>query len=177
MTQHSTYVRNMDLVRLQPNAFTSMTTEIPIRRLWELISDPRLLADFSTELQTVRLLSEEPIRLGDQFEGDQMRGERRWITISTVTGFEPESLFEWTVGELEHPVSRWSFLLDTNSGRSTLTHKVTLLGGHSPLSDFIAQHPDEADEVVHERLSVLRDRMATTLVGLLSLTSQHRHEP
>ena len=39
----------MDLVRLQPNAFTSMTTEIPIRRLWELVSDPRLLAGFSTE--------------------------------------------------------------------------------------------------------------------------------
>lgn len=167
----------MDLVRLQPNAFTSVTTEIPIGPLWKLVSDPRLLADFSTELRAVRLLSDEPIGLGDQFEGDQMRGERRWTTISTVTGFEPEVLFEWTVGELDHPVSRWTFLLDTHSGSSTLTHKVTLLGGPSPLSDFIAQHPEEADEVVHERLSVLRGRMATTLVGLLSLTSQHRHEP
>ena len=159
----------MDLIRPQPNAFTSITTDIPVPRLWELASDPRLLADFSTELQAVRPLFDGPIALGHQFEGDQLRGDRRWTTISTVTGLEPEALFEWTVGDLDLPVSKWSFLLDATAGRSTWTHKVTLLGGPSPLSDFITSHPDEAEEVVQERLTALRARMALTLSGLIAL--------
>ena len=96
----------MDLVRLQPNTFTSITAAISIDAVWEVASDPTLLANFSTELQAVRILGSGAIDLGAQFEGDQLRGERRWTTISTVTGFQPEAFFEWTVGDLDHPVSR-----------------------------------------------------------------------
>ncbi len=103
------------------------------------------------------------------FEGDQLRGERRWTTISTITGFEPLTFFEWTVGDLANPVSKWSFLLDTNSAGTTFTHKATLLGGPSPMSDYIEANPREAEEVVQERLMELRRRMAMTIDGLLEI--------
>lgn len=170
----SPYDVGMDLARLQPTTFTSATVDASAEDLWEFIADPMLLADLSTELQQVRLVTEGPVRKGSVFEGDQLRGERRWTTLSTVTSFEPCLEFEWTVGDLAVPVSRWTFLLDQHSAGTTLTHKVTLLGGPSPLSDLLAQHPADADAVVHERLDTLQERMAVTVRGLLALAG---HEP
>jgi len=115
------------------------------------------------------MMPDRPVALGTQFEGDQLRGDRRWTTTSTITGFEPLRYFEWTVGNLLAPVSRWSFLLDSNVHLVTLTHKVVLCGGPSPLSDFIAEHPADAEEVVQERLVALRERMAATVAGLIAL--------
>jgi hypothetical protein len=159
----------VDLARLQPNAFTSATAELPAAALWAVVSDPLLLSEFSTELQAVRLLDEAPARLGTRFEGDQRRGERRWSTVSTVTAFEPERCFEWTVGDLASPVSRWSFLIDVHARGLTLTQRVVLCGGPSPLSAQVAAHPEQAEQVIQERLATLRERMAVTVHGLLAL--------
>ena len=164
----------MDLVRLQPSSFTSVTCSVPVDSLWAVASDPRVLPEFSTELQEVRVISPGPIGLGTVFEGDQLRGERRWTTTSTVTAYDTGQLFEWTVGDLATPVSRWSFLFDTHSAGTTLTHKVDLLGGPSPLSERIAAEPARAEDVIHERLAVLRERMAVTLRGLVALVQEAR---
>ena len=159
----------MDLRRLRPSAFALRTTELAAREVWPFISDPMLLPGFSTELQAVRIDSDAPIELGSTFEGDQLRGERKWTTRSTVTGFEPFHLFEWTVGPLDDPVSVWTFVLDESAGVTTLTQKVTLCGGSSPLSTFIEENPDSAEEAVRDRLQALHDRMAVTIRGLLDL--------
>lgn len=161
------YGQGVDLIRLQPSAFSSVTCAVPIDALWAVASDPELFSDFSTELQEIRLLGSAPIGLGSVFEGDQLRGERRWTTTSTVTAFEAPQFFEWTVGDLEAPVSRWSFLLDEHSAGTTLVHSVVLLGGPSPLSDLIASEPARADEMIHGRLEVLRERMNVTVRGLI----------
>lgn len=158
-------------MRLQPNAFSSQTTDLPLQAVWEVASNPLLLPSLSSELQTVRLVSDKPLVLGSTFEGDQQRGERHWTTTSTITGFEPLHFFEWTVGDVELPVSKWAFILDANAAGTTLTHKVTLLGGPSPLSDFIAENPTKAEEVVQERLVALKERMSITIAGLLKLAS------
>jgi hypothetical protein len=137
--------------------------------MWVVASNPLLLTDFSSELQAVRLNSSLPLALGSTFEGDQLRGDRRWTTVSTITGFEPLHFFEWTVGDLANPVSAWSFLLDSNSSGMTLTQKVTLCGGPSPLTDLITLHPDDAERLVQDRLVSLRARMALTVAGLVEL--------
>jgi hypothetical protein len=159
----------VDLARLRPNTFASVTTALSREALWEVVSNPLLLPELSSELQSVRLISSEPLALGSRFEGDQLRGERRWTTVSTITGFEPFQFFEWTVGDLAIPVSTWSFLLDANTAGTTVTHTVTLCGGPSPLTDFIALHPLDAERLVQERLDSLRERMAATVAGLVEL--------
>ncbi|MGD0883128.1 MAG: SRPBCC family protein [Acidimicrobiales bacterium] len=159
----------MDLSRLQPSAFTSATADLSIESVWAVASNPLLLPGFSSELQAVRLLDPGPIGLGSRFEGDQLRGERRWTTTSTITDYVPRCCFEWSVGDLSHPVSRWSFLLDENADGTTLCHRVVLCGGPSPLSDRVAERPREAEAVVHERLVALRERMAVTVAGLVDL--------
>ena len=159
----------MDLKALKPSTFASATTDVPLERVWLVASNPLLLPSLSPELQVVRLLGGDHVQLGSQFEGDQLRGERTWTTMSTVTKFEEGRVFEWTVGELEEPVSRWSFLLDAHPGGCTLTEKVVLLGGPSPLTTFVEAHREEAEDVIHERLDLLRERMAVTIHGLLQL--------
>ncbi|MEI6700673.1 MAG: SRPBCC family protein [Actinomycetota bacterium] len=159
----------MDLKMLKPSTFASVTTDAPLERVWQVAANPLLLPRFSPELQAIRLLGGDHVQLGSQFEGDQLRGERTWTTTSTVTKFEEGRVFEWTVGDLEAPVSRWSFLLDAHPGGCTLTQKVVLLGGPSPLTTFIQENPPEAEDVIRERLDLLRERMAATIHGLLQL--------
>ncbi len=154
---------------LKPSTFASATTDAPLEKVWLVAANPLLLPSFSPELQVIRLLGGDRVQLGSQFEGDQLRGERTWTTTSTVTKFEEARVFEWTVGDLEAPVSRWSFLLDAHPGGCTLTQKVVLLGGPSPLSTLIQEHPQEAESVIRERLDLLRERMAVTIHGLLQL--------
>lgn len=162
----------MNLALIQPNAFASIVCDLRPEQLWSVVADPTVLPQFSPELQEIRLL-DEPVALGARFEGDQRRGDRSWTTVSTVTGFEPNRRFEWTVGDLEAPVSKWSFLIGESAMGTTLIHKVVLHGGPSPLSEYIAAHPDQADAIVHDRLDTLRARMVDTLEGIISLASQH----
>jgi hypothetical protein len=159
----------VNLVRLAPNTFVSRTSEFAPAILWDLISNPLILPNFSSELQHVRLLGSGTVNVGSRFEGDQIRGERHWTTTSTVTQCVAPEIFEWTVGDVDCPVSRWSFLLDSCRDVTTLTHRVQLCGGPSPLSTYIEEHPDEASDVIQQRLDDLRERMSTTVKGLLAL--------
>lgn len=167
----------MDLRRLRPNAFTSVTVDIPIESVWMVAANPLHLPEFSSELQSVRLLGSDPVGLGSRFEGDQLRGDRRWTTTSTITKFDEPLWFEWTVGDTADPVSRWSFLLDEHAAGTTICHKVVLCGGPSPLGDRITQSPAEAEELVQDRLIVLRERMSVTLTGLIGLAGRLEEDP
>jgi hypothetical protein len=142
--------------------------------LWPCIADPRLLVAYSNELQAVRLNFDGAAKLGSTFEGDQVRGERQWTTVSTITALNEPWCFEWTVGALDDPVSRWSFLVDEHTLGSTLTQMVVLCGGPSPMAEYIVAHPHEADEIVHERLEGLRQRMTVSVAGVISAASGRR---
>jgi hypothetical protein len=159
----------MNLSALQPSAFAARITDADPDVLWGFVSDPHALVDFSDELQAVRVVTEGPIRLGSQFEGDQRRGDRGWTTLSTVTSFEPTTFFEWTVGPLDAPVSRWAFILDASDAGLTVVHRAVLLGGRSPLADYLDANPLEAPRIVHDRLALFTERMGQTIEGLIAL--------
>lgn len=160
----------MDLRAIRPNTFASKVCGLPAADLWPLVADPTLLVAYSSELQAIRLCYQGPVELGSTFEGDQARGERRWTTTSTITALEKNRRFEWTVGDLDDPVSQWSFHLDEHRLGSTLTQRVILCGGgRTPLTDRIASDPDLAEELVDERLSELRERMRLSVAGIIDL--------
>jgi len=157
----------MDLARLQPSSFTALDALVDADLLWAVVADPTAHPAVSPELQAVRLNG--PVGLGSTFEGDQQRGERSWTTVSTITAFEPGHLFEWTVGDLANPVSVWRIVMSNQGDHVTIAEKVTLCGGPSPLSAFIADRPDEAIAIVSGRLQTLTERMNQTLAGLVEL--------
>jgi hypothetical protein len=164
----------MDVRALRPNAFKSQLCALSPEELWPFVSDPPLLVAHSSELQAVRLNYEGAPILGSTFEGDQMRGERRWTTVSTITALEEPWRFEWTVGALDDPVSQWSFLVDGHRLGTSLTQKVVLCGGPSPMGEGITTHPDTADDVIHERLENLRQRMMATVGGAIAAAMSAR---
>ncbi|HEV2426807.1 MAG TPA: SRPBCC family protein, partial [Acidimicrobiales bacterium] len=86
----------MDLDATPATTVSSEQTSAEPSALWVVISDPRLLPQFSDELEDVRL--DEPVAVGAHFEGVNRRGDATWTTSNTVTMFEPGSAFEWIVG-------------------------------------------------------------------------------
>ncbi len=164
----------MNVRTLRPNAFTSQLCDLSRAELWPFVSDPTLLVDYSSELQAVRLNYEGQVALGSTFEGDQQREDRRWTSVSTITALDAPNRFEWTVGSLDDPVSEWSFLIDGHQLGTTLTQKVVLCGGPSPMADFIASYPDRADEIIHERLEALRERMVVSVAGVIKSATAAR---
>jgi Polyketide cyclase / dehydrase and lipid transport len=159
----------VQLTVVQPSAFAARTTDVPREVLWRVVSDPTLLPPLSDELQAVRVRTEGPVALGTVFEGDQLVGDRRWTSTSTVTTFDEPTAFAWTVGPLDQPVARWAFFLDAHDAGVTVTHTAVLLGGPSPLSRFVAADPLRAPQIVQDRLDLFRDRLGQTVEGLIAL--------
>jgi hypothetical protein len=162
------------LSELQPSIKVAYNSEVAVSKLWKVVADPLVQPQFSSELQAVRLLGDGPVQLGSRFEGDQRRGEREWTTISTVTTFEVERVFAWTVPSQEDgvtPVSTWSVALTPVGEGSRLEQSVVLLGGPSPMTTRVTDQPETMFEVINERLLLLASNMMRSLRGLEQLAT------
>jgi len=157
------------LSEFRPSVTVAFHSDLAVSRLWKVVSDPRTQPEFSNELQAVRLLGEWPMRLGSRFEGDQRRGEREWTTISTVTTFDAQRAFGWTVPSQEDgvtPVSEWIISLSIEGEGTRLAQSVVLHGGPSPMTTQVTEHPDTMFDVINERLQLLAGNMMRSLRGL-----------
>jgi hypothetical protein len=161
------------LRELQPSISVAFHSDLAASALWKVVSDPLVQPQFSSELQAVRLL-DDPVQLGSRFEGDQRRGDREWTTISTVTTYEVERAFAWTVPSQDDdvtPVSLWSIALMPVDGGTRLGQSVVLLGGPSPMTTRVTEHPESMFEVINERLLVLASNMMQSLRGIEQLAA------
>jgi hypothetical protein len=161
------------LRELQPSISVAFHSDLAASALWKVVSDPLVQPQFSSELQAVRLL-DDPVQLGSRFEGDQRRGDREWTTISTVTTYEVERAFAWTVPSQDDgvtPVSLWSIALMPVGGGTRFGQSVVLLGGPSPMTTRVTEHPESMFEVINERLLVLASNMMQSLRGMEQLAA------
>ncbi len=157
----------MDL-DLNPATATVSTTSTASREdLWEVASNPGAVPAFSNELQAVRI--EGPIGVGTVFEGDQRRGQTGWTTTSTVTEFEPLSIFSWSVGDVERPVSSWTFEVIDHGDHRELRQSLKLFGAPSGLKIAMEQDPDNAEAILAGRVAELTANMQATVEGLAAL--------
>jgi hypothetical protein len=162
------------LRELQPSISVAFHSDLAASELWKVASDPLVQPQFSSELQAVRLLDEGPVQLGSRFEGDQRRGEREWTTVSTVTTFDVERAFAWTVPSQDDgvtPVSMWSIALTPFGDGTRFGQSVVLLGGPSPMTTRVSEHPATMFDVINERLLLLASNMMRSLRGIERLAS------
>jgi hypothetical protein len=165
------------LSELQPSIRVGFHSDLATPTLWKVVSDPLSQPQFSSELQAVRLLGDGSIGLGSRFEGDQRRGERKWTTIATVTTFDVERAFAWTVPSQDDgvsPVSTWMIDLVPDGGGTRIAQSVVLHGGPSPMTTQVNDHPETLFEVVNERLLLLAGNMMKSLRGLEGLAASAR---
>jgi len=145
----------------------------PVEKVWPLISDPDLPAKFSEEFQGAVWLDGATPGLGAKFKGTNKMGERVWDTTSTITDFSVNEVFEWTVEDLDNPVSIWSFRLSPSDG-STILKMSGVLGTYTEtgLHAAIAKDPENEEKIVAWRMNQWRENMMKTVEGIKQLSEK-----
>ena len=156
-----------------PRADVEIAINAPVEKVWPLISDPDLPAKFSEEFQGAVWLGGATPGLGAKFKGTNKMGERVWDTTSTITDFSVNEVFEWTVEDLDNPVSIWSFRLSSNDD-STLLKMSGVLGTYTEtgLHAAIAKDPENEEKIVAWRMNQWRENMVKTVEGIKQLSEK-----
>ena len=152
-----------------PQASVEITIDAAPERVWALVTDISLPAQFSPEFQGADWVDGGPA-LGATFHGHnkhQFVGE--WTTTSTVTAFEDGAAFEWTVGDVENKTARWRFDLVPDGNGTTLRFSAEMGPGPSGLTMAIQQMPDREEEIVANRLGEWTGNMQATVDGIKGL--------
>ena len=95
----------------------SIVIDAPISQVWSLIEDPRRLADWSPQVESVRLRDGfERIGPGAELTHLNREGELTWTTHSTIVRFEPERELAFRITENRVV---WSFELTPTAAGGT----------------------------------------------------------
>ncbi len=154
----------------KPTVEVSIYIAAPVARVWRLVTDINLPARFSTEFQGAEWLDSEGPAIGARFvgrNGHAATGE--WQTTCTVTWFEPERSFGYTVNDLEDPAARWRFDLESIGGGTRLSMWAEMGPGRSGVTYFIHKYPESEEEIVAARLEEWRGNMQATVAGIKAL--------
>ncbi len=153
-----------------PTASVEITVATSPAVVWPHVIDIDLPARFSPEFQGAEWLAGSGPALGATFEGHNKHAAvGEWTTTSTVTAFEPERTFEWTVGDLANKTARWRFDLEPDGTGCRLRFSAEMGPGPSGLSGAIAAMPDREEEIVDRRVQEWQRNMSLTIEGIKEL--------
>ncbi len=152
-----------------PTAEVEIGIDAPPEVVWPLVSDINTPAAFSDEFQGAEWVDEGPVA-GARFTGhNRHRAVGEWSVPCTVTAFEPERVFEWTVGALDDKVARWRFELAPGPGGCSLRFRAEMGPGPSGLTPAIERMPEREEEIVANRLRQWSTNMTATVEGIKRL--------
>ncbi|MEU0675506.1 SRPBCC family protein [Streptomyces sp. NPDC006172] len=168
-----------------PSVRCDVRVEAAVPRVWELVTDIRLPARLSPELQRVAWLdgADRPL-LGACFEGynrHQQIGE--WRTVSHVVELEEQQVFAWTVtdadGRFGEPtldparsMASWRYELEVEGGGTRLRQSALIGPGRSGVTLALERWPDREEEIIALRLKELRAGIEATLRGIKTLAEE-----
>ena len=126
----------------------SVVIEAPPERVYELVSDPMRMAQWSPECVGCRWIGGATTAVpGARFRGRSRNGWRRWTTTSTITDMAPGDRFAWEVTYFGQPVARWEYRIEPQAGGVRLVETVEdrrgpllravspyITGSHGPVS-------------------------------------------
>lgn len=140
---------------------------------WALVTDIELPTRADGELQRVEWLDgATEVAVGARFRGHNTNAQMgEWQTVSEVVEVEPGRRWVWRVGAADEPIAVWGFEVDPDGDGAVVRQWAKVGTGRSPLSEFIAQHPDKEGVIVAHRMSVWRDGMAANLAMLAQLAA------
>lgn len=164
------------MVKYADGPETSVETHIaaPPAEVWPFLCDINAPAAFSDEFQGADWIDRGPA-LGATFRGrNQHDVVGTWEAICTVTAFDENRTFEWTIGEVDHPAARWRFDLEADGEGSRLTFTSRIGPGPSGLSPAIERMPDREEDIVARRMGEHNANMQRTVEGLKQLAESSR---
>jgi len=159
-----------------PTVDVEVLIDAPIERVWALVSDIRLPAQFSFELQEAHWLDADAgATLGARFVGKNRHpAAGEWETTCVVTVCEPERSFAWAVGDPDHPSARWGFELHQEGHGVRLRQWARLGPAPSGLTPAIVAMPDKEERIVARRLEEHQANMQLTAEGIRALAESAR---
>lgn len=149
-----------------------LTFDVPIERMWELVTDVTRTGEWSPEcthsawLDTGRLP-----RIGARFEGRNRypNGDTSRVVCRVTEVVRPRT-FAWVVVADEtsgRPDSFWRYdLTPAGSGRTVVRQEFVHGPGETGLSLGVRDDPDHAAEILADRLAQLRRNMTRTLTAM-----------
>jgi uncharacterized protein YndB with AHSA1/START domain len=152
-----------------PTAEVEVTIDAPPSAVWPLVCDIDLPARFSEEFQGAEWIDDGPAR-GAVFRGRNrhpMVGE--WSVVCTVTDYEPQRVFEWTVGDLDDRTARWRFELAEQGAGCRLSFRAEMGPGPSGLTPAIERMPEREEDIIDHRLEEWSANMRRTVDGIAAL--------
>ena len=133
-------------------------------RVWDLLSDVERMAGLGPE--HVEAHWEGPgAEVGARFSGRNVRDGRDWTVTCLVVTCDRPSRFGWIVGNPDEPSSQWLYELASDGDGTLVTQRFQHGPGFSYLRRAIAKYPEQADEFVAARATVLAANMRESLVA------------
>lgn len=173
---HGTCHAGVEAVRYAdgPSTEVEVVIDASVERVWELVSDVRTPARFSSELQDASWIDDVP--------GPGARFVRRnehptlgsWETTSWVITYRPARAFAWAVGDPEHPSATWWFIMDEEPGGVRLRHGGRMGPAPSGLTIAITRMPEKEERIVARRLEEWRSGIQATVEGIKALAEGGR---
>jgi uncharacterized protein YndB with AHSA1/START domain len=155
-----------------PTAEADVLIDAPVARVWELVTDINLPAQFSNEFRGATWLDAGPA-LGARFVGRSWhKAMGEWETVSIVNRFDPTRVFGWCVTDIDEPSSTWSFELEQEPEGVRLRQRARMGPAPSGLSIAITAMPDKEERIVARRLEEFEANMRATLEGIKNLAEQ-----
>lgn len=154
-----------------PTTDVELYVDAPPDRVWELVTDLRVICAASPELVDVTWQDGATgPALGARFTGHNRHPDvGEWQTTSIVIDYDRPRVFAWAVTEVEHPTAVWRFTLRPE-GTGTLVRQWAQLGpGWSFLKVAIDRWPDKEERIVARRLREFRTGMTANLARVKEL--------
>ncbi|MFJ9742021.1 SRPBCC family protein [Streptomyces sp. NPDC101166] len=165
-----------------PSVHCDVHVEADVPRVWELVTDIRLPALLSPELQRVAWLDgAEGPSVGACFEGynyHQQLGE--WRTVSRVVELDEQRVFAWVVTDVDgrygeptldpaKSMASWCYELEAEGGGTQLRQSALIGPGRSGVTLALERWPNRMEEIITFRKKELRAGMEATLRGIKAL--------
>lgn len=155
----------------KPTVEVQTWIDAPPSRVWQLVSNIKLMPTMSEELQAVEWLdgATEP-SVGARFVGrskHESLGE--WATTSEVIECDSERALAWAVEDRDNPTAIWRFSLQPKDGGTLLTQWMQMGPARSGLSFAIDRMPDKEQKIVFVRMREFEQNMTVTLEHIKKL--------
>ena len=155
-----------------------VTVEIDIaaspERIWDLISDINMPAQFSDEFQGADWVDGDGPRAGASFTGRNERPGRAWETTSFVVVYDQPQAFGWNVNDADHPSAQWRFELEPVGENTRLRFRMIIGPGVSGTARAMEESPDQALQILAGRQEQHRSNMDLTVRGIKRLAEKGR---
>jgi uncharacterized protein YndB with AHSA1/START domain len=148
----------------------------PCGVVWDLLADITNMGNWSPEcVRTSWLDDNRDARPGVRFSGlNRLAGGFEWSVTCVITQANRPGILEWVVLDDEdrtqtvnHPSSRWRYVLDPASDGTTLVRHSFVHGpGDSGLRWMTRRHPERSAEIIEERRQTLQANMRHALAAM-----------